>query len=155
MDNLCTPQIYQGHKMPQLQWDELDFIECLDVVPVVEDYQISHTFNVVQDKLILALKVWQYESAIHITLYDSVTGRLVTEFALFVRGRVSHEKFQRAENLTLRDCILAPSRSYNVNVGDVFDTGKWPFGLTICISVKPQISVRFFEHTPEDSRKIP
>ena len=141
--------------MPQLQWDELDFIECLDVIPEVEDYQVSHSFKVIQERLTLALKVWQYESVVHFALYDSETGRLVTEFALFVRGSVSHEKSQRAEYLMLRDCIVAPSRFYYINVGDVFNVDRWPFGLTVSIFIKPQISVRFFEHTPEDSSKIP
>ncbi len=141
--------------MPSLQWDELDFIECLDVVPDIEGYQVSHAFKVVQERLTLALKVWQHESVVYVTLYDSVTGRLVTEFALFVRGRVSHEKIQREEYLMLRDCLVAPGRFYYVNAGDVFDTDKWPFGMSVRISVKPQISVRFFEHTPDDVRKIP
>jgi hypothetical protein len=155
MDNLCTSQIKKGQEMPQLQWEELDFIECLDEIPEVEDNQISHSFKVVQERLTLALKVWQYESVVHIALYDSVTGRLVTEFTLFVRGSVSHEKYQRAEYLMLRDCIVAPSRFHYINAGDVFDIDKWTFGLTVCVYVKPQISVRFFEHTPDDPRKIP
>lgn len=50
--------------MPQLKWDETEFIECLETLPTVEEHSVSHVFEIKKDGLILQLTVWQYESVV-------------------------------------------------------------------------------------------
>jgi hypothetical protein len=52
-----------------LVWNQYDFIECLGVLPEVEEDEVSHSFQVVKDGLRLDLTVFQYHSDIYIDLY--------------------------------------------------------------------------------------
>jgi hypothetical protein len=55
--------------MPQLIWDESDFISYLEVLPEVEEYEIAHHFTVKKDGLRLGLSVYQLDSDVYITLF--------------------------------------------------------------------------------------
>ncbi len=128
--------------MPELQWTELDFIECLEVVPEVGEYKERYLWNVVQDRLTLSIAMWPWESVLELSLLDAAASSPIVEFAVVVRGSIERkEPYGRFEHLRLHDCIIVPSRFYALEVGDVFDRAEFPYGLTIEIAVKPQISV--------------
>ena len=37
--------------MPQLEWNELDFLDCFAVDPAVEDYAVSHSYELEREGL--------------------------------------------------------------------------------------------------------
>src|SRR5262245_5029280 len=55
--------------MTRFVWNETDFIECLSVIPEVEDGGIAHHFDARRNGLRLVLSVYQYEPAVWISLY--------------------------------------------------------------------------------------
>ncbi len=60
--------------MPFFEWDVTDFISCLEVVPEVDEDDISHSFVVEKNGMRLLLTVYQYDGDIHFSLYrDGVT----------------------------------------------------------------------------------
>lgn len=128
--------------MPELQWDELDFLECLEVVPQVEEYGISYSYEVHRDSLRLLVTVWPMESAVQWTLWQASIETPLLDFALFVRGAVRHINDKRGEYLEFQDCVVAPNRFWQIEAGDVFDSGNFA-GLTAEIGVKPHIRFHF------------
>lgn len=55
--------------MPLFKWSSVDFIQCLGVVPEVEEYDISHTFTVMKDEMRLVVKVRQFDGDVDIALF--------------------------------------------------------------------------------------
>jgi hypothetical protein len=43
--------------MPQLNWNELDFLDCFEVEPSVGDYAVSHNYELQRDGLRLLFMV--------------------------------------------------------------------------------------------------
>ena len=127
--------------MSMLEWSESDFLACLEVEPVVEENQISHTFEVRRGGVILRLSVWQYESVIHISLAVEPGTQPLIELAAFFRERAAGCKVGGQEFLEPRDCILAASRFSYLEMGDVFDRRRYPHSHRIKIQVLPQIQV--------------
>ena len=64
----CVRRLVLIKVMPQLKWNEDDFIECLGVLPKTDEYFCSHSFVVIKDNLKLELTLWQYESLVAISL---------------------------------------------------------------------------------------
>ena len=56
--------------MPQLEWDEADVVGFLEVIPEVEEYEVSHVFLVERDGVSLKLEIWQLESVAQLTLLN-------------------------------------------------------------------------------------
>ena len=54
--------------MPQLDWDETDFLRCLEVAPVAEEPGTQHEYTVAKGGLVLRVNVWQYESVIALSV---------------------------------------------------------------------------------------
>jgi hypothetical protein len=53
-----------------LVWNQYEFIECLGVVPEVnEEYETHHLFKVEKDGLRLELGVFQYAGDVYLDLY--------------------------------------------------------------------------------------
>jgi hypothetical protein len=55
--------------MTRFVWDETDFIECLSVIPEVEDVGSAYHFVVRRDGLRLVLSVYQLDAEVWISLY--------------------------------------------------------------------------------------
>ena len=59
-------------------WDPTDFLECLGVLPVEDEYAISHTYTVAKDGLRLELSVYQYDGDVCVTIWrDGVEAPVV------------------------------------------------------------------------------
>lgn len=127
--------------MPLLQWNEYDFIGCLEVEPTVDEYQVSHTFDVSRNGVVLRLTVWQYESVVELLLAMESRAQPLIELVLFVRGGAVAQADDSQEWLELRDCILAASRFSYLEMGDVFDRTRYPLGHFLRIRVQPDIQV--------------
>ncbi len=77
--------------MPQLNWNEYEFIECLEVLPAVE-YSVQHRFVVQRGGIELVVTVWQLESIVQLSLREADQQLPLIEFVLVVRDRVGISK---------------------------------------------------------------
>ena len=128
--------------MPDLKWIETDFMECLKVIPEVEDYEVERVYKVEKNGLILAVTVWQYESVVCISLRQQENTAPLTEFALFVREAIQYIHDKRGEYLEFRDCIIAPSRFSYLEMGNMLDRTKFNRGSTVQLAIKPHVQIR-------------
>lgn len=125
--------------MPQLKWDETDWIECLEVIPTVEDYEVSHLFEVKKDGLILQLGVWQYDGVVDFTLMRENVEIPVVQSAFFISGEVCYCKYKKLELLEFYNC--SPVLSHvNLNCAqEVIERTPERGRLNIYLAVKPHI----------------
>lgn len=128
--------------MPELVWNAVDFMECLEVFPEVGEFEVEHVYIVPRKGLVLAVTVWRMESVVRLSIRESESSEPVIEFALFVRDAVHYIKDKRGEFLEFRDCIVAPSRFSYLEMGDMFDKAQFKKGLTIQLGIKPNIKIR-------------
>jgi hypothetical protein len=131
--------------MPQLAWNDLDFLECLGVEPEVLDYLVSHNYTLVRNGLRLLITVWQFESVIQFSMFRESAEVPFCSFACFVRGRVRHVDDQRGDFLEMQDCIIGPNRFWYMSAGDPFDPKRFPVGVNLQVSVVPDIQINIVE----------
>jgi hypothetical protein len=129
--------------MPQLDWDEQEVLEYLVVLPEVEEYETSHRYTLGADGLSLRVTIWQWESAVQLTLSRDGTAEEITNFALIVRDRIRYRNEKWGEYLEFKDCVLSPDRFFHIYVGDVFDRGLFSKGLLVKLFVRPTIRIEF------------
>ena len=130
--------------MLELNWNELEVMECFAVMPEIEDYETSHTYLLNDGLLALLITFWQYESTVQFTLSRLATEEVVTSFALVVRDGVYDRNEKYGEFLQFRDCVLTPSRFYmEQDMDDVFDTGLRPKGIDMDLYARPTIRLLF------------
>jgi len=136
--------------MPQLDWSESAFVECLEVLPAVEEYATKHRFEVVQRDLTLVVTVWQFESVATIEVIRTESDALLLAFALVVRGRARHLKGQRAECIEFTDAVIVPGRmsyqEYRQKRIDVHDAKQMPGLDSVRLFVKPLIRIEMPRH---------
>lgn len=119
-----------------LVWDEADFVACLETVPVVGDYGVSHTFTVNDRGLRLEIVVFQHDGDVSISLFRDGLEPAVFEVTLLECSGVRHVKDKAGERLE-----FAPAKCF----GSRYDgTSPLPFGISV--SVKPGIRLRMFAH---------
>lgn len=105
--------------MTKLKWNEIDFMDCLEVFPEVEEDGLIHLYKVTKDDITLTVVVRQFESLILLSLSQQGMKTPLTEFALIVPSHFSY-----------------PS-------DDVFDKKKFNSGLTLQVAIKPHIQIRY------------
>jgi hypothetical protein len=96
--------------MPQLEWDELEFLECLEVVPEEEDYSVRFIYQIERGDQRLLLTVRPWESVIELALFCGTGDTPLIQFVLFVRRCVRAKKEKWGEYLVFEDCVIGPSR---------------------------------------------
>ncbi len=55
--------------MPQLRWNDTDVLDFFAVEPTVEDYGVSHNYEIERDGMRLLFTLWQLESVIQASLF--------------------------------------------------------------------------------------
>jgi hypothetical protein len=83
--------------MPELIWDELDFLECLETVPEVEADGVWYSYDVTQSEHRLLVTVFPYESVVALTLCPEASETPLVEFTLYVRSAVRHINDKRGD----------------------------------------------------------
>ena len=132
--------------MPQLKWDETEFIECLEVVPEVAEHQTQHIFTVTKHRLILTLTLWQLESIVALALRREGSALPITQFALAVRGDARLQRHKDGDYLEFRDCVVCPGRfSYIHGPGDPGNVTHFGYSLVVQVAVAPEIQIHFSE----------
>src|SRR5689334_714935 len=95
----------KGVYMPELQWDELDFLECLETVPEVEEDGVWYSYNVIRGGHRLLVTVLPLESVVELSLFPEQAETPLVEFSLFVRGAIMHVNDKRGEYLEFPDSM--------------------------------------------------
>lgn len=121
--------------MPQLDWDESDFISCLQVLPEVADYETSHLFRIEKNGLRLELRIKQFESNIFIRLYQDGADKPVVAFKIIDCGGTRYVNDKRGEYLE-----FAPSR-----LSDNSYSKGMPIPMGVRLSIKPSIQIEIFD----------
>src|SRR4051794_1443479 len=117
--------------MPLLQWNEVDFIACLEVEPTIDEHQVCYTFLACREGVDLRLAVWQYESVVQISIALASLAQPLIDLVVFVRESAVWRQDGGSEWLELRDCVLAGSRFSYIEMGDVFDQRRHPPSLHV------------------------
>lgn len=130
--------------MPQLEWNETEFIECLEILPTVDDYASNYVFEVKKHGLILQLTVWQYESVVQLAVFQEQVEAAIIQMTLFVQSEVRYIKKLKSEFLEFRRCIpAASSYSYLDFPKNPANQKEYPYDLNVWLFVKPHIRIHF------------
>lgn len=118
-----------------LVWNQCDFIQCLAVLPEVEEYETCHTFRVEKDGLKLVLTIYQYDGDVYFDLFRDGIEELIFKTRLIdCPGARYVSTKQDKEYLE-----FAASKSF----GSRYD-GESPIPMGVRLSVNPHISIEFF-----------
>jgi hypothetical protein len=129
-------------KMPKLDWDETDTIECLEVLPEYSESGTVVHFEVSRNGLTLRISVFPYESTMLLDLYRCGAERPLIGFALLVLGRVEFRKEKCGEYLWIHNAVPASRRfSSYAEWEDILDSPYRFYGLDATLVVNPDIKV--------------
>jgi hypothetical protein len=128
--------------MPELDWDETDFIACLEVLPVLDEYEEYPYFEVRKNGMILGLSVRHYKGIVVMSLTPEGQESPLISFSLVVRGKVRYIKDKRGEHLEFNDCVVVRN-SFLFELPDVYNRDVMPGYLTLELRIKPQIALSF------------
>jgi hypothetical protein len=132
--------------MPQLRWNDIDFLDFFAVEPTVEDYAVSHNYDLERDGLRLLLTLWHLESVIQASLFRGKAEAALFTFAAYVRGEARLIDDQRGRYIDFEDCIVAPSRFWYIHAGNPFDQHRFPVSVTIRLAIEPDIRIAFVNY---------
>lgn len=119
--------------MPQFVWNEYEFVECLGVVPEVDEYD-THTFKVERDGLRLELNVSQYDGDVFLHIFREGVETPVFMMRLIDCAGARYVREKRGDFLE-----FAPAKSF----GGRYD-GRSPIPFGFRVAVDPHIRVEVF-----------
>ena len=115
--------------MPQLKWDETDFLACLEVEPTVDEYEHGYHYSVAKDGMQLALSVFPHASDICITVCRDRVEQPIINFTITGCSGTQYVNDSRGEFLE-----FAPSQVF----GDRFQQ-DFVIPVAVRLRVKPSI----------------
>ncbi|HEY0098181.1 MAG TPA: hypothetical protein VGB76_04420 [Pyrinomonadaceae bacterium] len=118
-----------------LVWNEYEFIECLGVIPKVEEYETAHFFKVSKDGLRLELSVFQYDGDVYFDLYREGIESPVLQVRLLNCAGARYVSHKNGREML----EFAPAKSF----GSRYD-GVSPLPYGIRVAVTPHISIELF-----------
>lgn len=129
--------------MYRLQWDELDFLECLEVAPVFQEENCSYAYDVRRNEFRLLVVVLLESDAIRFTLRHEQCETPIIAFVLFVRGKIAKINDKRGEFLIFPDSVFAPDEEWHSEATELMKLRRLALGLTLELQIKPIIRFRF------------
>jgi hypothetical protein len=124
----------------QLQWDELDMLQGLEVIPVVYQDGTGQQYRVEKDGLLLLLSLWPANGIVDVTLTQPATAAILFDVRVAVRGAVRYNNDKRGEYLEFPDCVLISRLGFGEEEG-AFSPNL--IGRSMLVSVRPHMSVLF------------
>lgn len=134
--------------MPQLEWNEIDFLDFFAVEPTAEDDAGSHNYEVERNGVRLLFTVWQHESVIQASVFRGDADAALFTFAAYVRDRARFINDKRGRYLEIADCIIAPNRFWYIESGDPFDRERCPVAVTVTVAIDPDIRIALVNCEP-------
>ncbi|MCA9238002.1 MAG: hypothetical protein KDA44_21160 [Planctomycetales bacterium] len=132
--------------MPELRWNDTEFLDFFAVEPTVEEFFLSYNYEVKREGLRLLFTVWQFESVIQVSVYRGLSEGALFTFAAYVRGECRFVNDARGRYLEFEDCIVAPSRFWYMKEGDPFNHEQFPASLSIRIGIDPDINIAIVDY---------
>ena len=124
----------------ELQWEELDLLQGLQVVPV-ENENGGIECQVDQLDLTLHLTLWPSLGMVDLTLIERSTKAILLDLTAAVRGRICYYNDKRGQYLLFPDCVLVDrSLSFAQNEATFSAT---TIGQPMRVAVCPRLSVLF------------
>ncbi len=117
-----------------LVWNQYEFVECLGVLPEVEEYETCHSFRVERDGLRLSLTVFQYDGDVYLDLYREGVEPPVFSMRLLDCDGARYVSDKGGEHLE-----FAPAKSF----GKRYD-GVSPIPFGVRVSANPHIRIELF-----------
>ena len=96
--------------MPELKWNEYDFVECLGVLSKTDEFFCSHGFTIIKDGLKVDLTLWQYESLVVISIHQESNPKPFIEFSFIVRDKIKFMNEKSISQLIFCDCVFVENR---------------------------------------------
>lgn len=131
--------------MPELKWNEYNFVECLGVLPETDEFFCSWHFTVIKDDLKLDLSLWQNESCIAVSISKVKSKTPFITFYFIVRDEVKLKKEKDVLALIFNDIVFVESRFWIERVGkyvDYFDKGNVATKNNFVISTFPKLEFK-------------
>lgn len=125
--------------MPELKWNEYDFIECLGVLSKFDEEWVEYSFEYKRDDLILEIFIKTYESLVQIYLSQESNENPFLIFSFVVRGGVRYVNEKNSAFLEFSDCIIA-----NYYDSEFFDKNKFSTYSTFEIHTFPKFQLKFY-----------
>jgi hypothetical protein len=118
-----------------LVWNVYEFIECLEVIPEVEEYETSHSFRIKKHNLRLELTIFQYAGDVYLDLYQEGLKEPIFSMRLldcpgarYIKTKYGTEWLE-----------FAAAKSF----GNRYD-GESPIPMGVRLAVNPQIKIELF-----------
>jgi hypothetical protein len=118
-----------------MNWNQYEFIECLGVLPEVDEDETYYSFKIEKDGMRLDLTLFQYFGDVYLDLYrDSV------EQSVFSAQLKGCEGARYVNDKNGRECLeFAPAKSF----GSRYD-GESPIPFGVRVAVNPHIRIELF-----------
>jgi len=104
--------------MPQLRWNKVDVLECLGVLPEVEEYETKFEYAVTRDGLVLLITVVPYESVVELRLRRADSSEDILALAVLVLGEIEYKREKAGDFLQMLGSRIVVSRFYYTREGD-------------------------------------
>ncbi|MCA8831668.1 hypothetical protein [Hymenobacter pini] len=127
--------------MRQLQWDELDLLQGLEVIPTENDNGGLH-FEVAEAGLKLLVTLWPHAGVVDVTLLQQASKSILLDFTVAVRGRIRYNNDKRGQYLEFPDCVLVSRISFSLEQDEAAFSAN-TFGRSMLLAVRPHPSVLF------------
>jgi hypothetical protein len=124
--------------MPELKWNEYDFVECLGVLAKFDEDWIEYSFEYKTSGLVLKIFINPYESLVNIYLSQELSEEPFLKFSFLVRGEVRYINEKNSGYLEFSDCIVS-----NYCNPDLFDKSKYPSYSNFEIHTFPKFQLKF------------
>ena len=134
----------------RLQWEELDFLECLGVVPEVDEEDYGYSYEVTRGKITLHLIVWDWRNTVSLSLRQEGSPQPLIRFLLLVQGQARRRQEKWGEYLEFLDCVCAPEdgscRVFSEE--EIFDRRQFDRAMNVVVYVQPDICIKFEQQYP-------
>lgn len=131
--------------MPQLDWDEVDLIEFLEVLPAMAEYGAAYQYTVERDDFEFVVTIWQYESDIELKLLRKEQKLPLLHLVANVRGKVEIKDWPGERFLQFGDVELWSSRFHQFRSPPQANSH---FPLHLRLVVRPSIGI-WFDYGPQ------
>ena len=126
-----------------LDWDEYEVVECLGVVPIIEEYKAEYSYKVETDTLHLWLHIYPEESIVLLRLYQNAVEEPLVQMNLVVRGKVRCVKDEHGEYLVFGQCVVGPDFGSSGFAWKVFANEESYADVDCELRIKPGMRVQF------------
>lgn len=124
--------------MPDLKWDPQDLLECLGVIPDVGEYEISYSYKLKKDGLVLALTLWQHEELVHLALSKDNAQVPFLELTFFVLGEIVHVNTPEPSGLKFTRSVVGAPNAWV----DLSDESITPLAFDLDLYVYPNLEIK-------------